>query len=133
MTLGRLAGDRLTEAWGSVALTRAAGALGVAGLGAALLVESVPIVVLGFACLGAGLATVVPTVFRAAGARTASPGAGIAAVSTVGYTAFLVGPPFVGFLADATSLRLALGVVVALCALIVVLAGATAPAPRRRG
>lgn len=128
MTLGRLAGDRLTEAWGSVALTRAAGALGVAGLGAALLVQSVPIVVLGFACLGAGLATVVPTVFRAAGARTASPGAGIAAVSTVGYSAFLVGPPFVGFLADATSLRLALGVVVALCALIVVLAGATAPA-----
>ena len=133
MTLGRLAGDRLTEAWGSVALTRAAGALGVAGLGAALLVESVPIVVLGFACLGAGLATVVPTVFRAAGARTASPGAGIAAVSTVGYSAFLVGPPFVGFLADATRLRLALGVVVALCALIVVLAGATAPAPRRAG
>ena len=131
MTLGRLAGDRLTEAWGSVALTRAAGALAVAGLGAALLVQSVPIVVLGFTCLGAGLATVVPTVFRAAGARTTSPGAGIAAVSTVGYSAFLVGPPFVGFLADATSLRLALGVVGALCALIVVLAGATAPAPRR--
>jgi len=125
MTLGRVAGDRLTAAWGSVALTRAAGALAAAGLGSALLVESAPVAVVGFACLGAGLATVVPTVFRAAGTRTSSPGAGIAAVSTVGYSAFLVGPPVIGLLADATSLRLALAVVVGLCALIAVLAGAT--------
>ncbi len=128
MTIGRLAGDRLTAAWGSVRLTRASGALAAVGLATALVVQTAPIAVLGFACLGAGLATVVPTVFRAAGARTSSPGAGIAAVSTVGYSAFLVGPPFLGFLADATSLPFALWTVVGLCALIAVLAAATAPA-----
>jgi MFS family permease len=80
---------------------------------------------IGFACLGLGLATVVPTVFRAAGRRASSPGVGIAAVSTVGYSAFLVGPPAIGFLAEAIGLRAALGIVVVLCALIAAFAGAT--------
>jgi MFS family permease len=127
MTLGRVVGDRLTAAWGAVTLTRRAGVLGAAGLGGALLVDQPPVAVIGFACLGAGLATVVPIVFRAAGQRTATPGAGIAAVSTVGYTAFLVGPPAIGFLAEAIGLRAALGVVAGLVAVIALLAGSTGP------
>ena len=127
MTVGRMVGDRLTAAWGAVALTRRAGLLGALGLGVALLFDSPSGAVLGFACLGAGLSTVVPIVFRAAGQRTASPGAGIAAVSTVGYTAFLVGPPAIGVLADAIGLRGALVIVAALAALIAVLAGSTRP------
>ena len=128
MTLGRIVGDRLTAAWGADVLTRRAGLLGGSGLGLALLFDSPLAGVAGFACLGAGLATVVPIVFRAAGRRTTSPGAGIAAVSTVGYSAFLVGPPAIGFLADAIGLRLSLGVVVVLLAVIGALAGATRPA-----
>src|SRR5688500_4957732 len=108
MTLGRLAGDRLTAPLGPPALTRGAGLLGAAGISATLLSGDPVVAALGFACLGAGLSTVIPTVFRAAGAAGSSAGAGIAAVSTVGYTAFLVGPPAIGFLADATSLPLAL-------------------------
>ena len=123
MTLGRVVGDRLTVRWGPVGLTRRAGVLATAGLALAF---GDPVTgVVGFACLGAGLATIVPTVFRAAGLRAATPGAGIAAVSTVGYAAFLVGPPMIGFLSEAIGLRAALGVVVALAALIPVLAGAT--------
>ena len=113
MTLGRVVGDRLTAAWGAVSLTRRAGALGSIGLGVSLLFDNPLVAVIGFACLGAGLATVVPIVFRAAGQRTPAPGAGIAAVSTVGYTAFLVGPPAIGFLAEAIGLRASLGVVAA--------------------
>ena len=127
MTLGRVVGDRLTAAWGAVSLTRRAGALGSIGLGVSLLFDNPLVAVIGFACLGAGLATVVPIVFRAAGQRTPAPGAGIAAVSTVGYTAFLVGPPAIGFLAEAIGLRASLGVVAGLAALIAVLAGATRP------
>ena len=124
MTVGRMAGDRLTSAWGPVALTRRAGLLGASGLMLSLIVETAPTAVLGFACLGAGLACVIPLVFRAAGQRAATPGAGIAAVSTVGYTAFLVGPPLIGFLAEGIGLRAALGLVVVLVALIAILAGA---------
>lgn len=126
MTLGRVAGDRLTTAWGAVTLTRRAGALGAAGLGLGLLAESPAVAVLGFACLGAGLSTVVPLVFRAAGRRTAAPGAGIAAVATVGYTAFLVGPPAIGFIAEGIGLRASLVLVVGLVALIGLLAGTLA-------
>ena len=125
MTLGRLVGDRLTAAWGPVSMTRRAGLLGAAAMAVALVLGGAVSGVVGFACLGLGLATVVPTVFRAAGRRASSPGAGIAAVSTVGYAAFLVGPPAIGFLAEAIGLRAALGVVVVLCALIAALADAT--------
>ncbi len=125
MTLGRLVGDRLTERWGPVSLTRRAGLLAAVGMAVALGAGDAVSGVVGFACLGAGLATVVPTVFRAAGRRAASPGAGIAAVSTVGYSAFLVGPPAIGFLAEAVGLRAALTVLIALCLLIAALAGAT--------
>lgn len=125
MTLGRLLGDRLTSRWGAVRLTRGAGLIGAAGIAVALLSAEPVVAVLGFACLGAGLSTIVPTVFRAAGASGSSPGAGIAAVSTVGYSAFLVGPPAIGFLADATSLPLALSLLVVLCGMVVLLAGAT--------
>jgi MFS family permease len=125
MTVGRLVGDRLTERWGATRLIRGAGLVGALGIAAALLSAEPIVAVVGFACLGAGLSTVIPTVFRAAGAAGSSAGAGIAAVSTVGYTAFLVGPPSIGFLADETSLPLALSLLVVLCGAIAVLAGAT--------
>jgi MFS family permease len=125
MTLGRIVGDRLTARLGAVQLTRAAGLLGGIGIAATLLSGSPAVAVVGFACLGAGLSTVIPTVFRAAGTTGTSASAGIAAVSTVGYMGFLVGPPTIGFLADATSLPLALSLLVVLCGGIALLAGAT--------
>ena len=125
MTLGRVVGDRLTARWGPVGLTRRAGVLATTGLALVLAFGDPVSGIVGLACLGAGLATIVPTVFRAAGLRAATPGAGIAAVSTVGYSAFLVGPPLIGFLSDAVGLRAALVVVLALAALIPLLAGAT--------
>ena len=124
MTAGRLVGDRVTSLVGPVALTRGAGSMAAVGFAIALVGDSVRFAVLGFALLGAGLSVIVPTVYRAAGARTTVPGAGIAAVSTVGYGAFLVGPVVIGFVAEATSLGAALWLVVALLALVPVLAGA---------
>jgi len=127
MTLGRLVGDHLTQRWGPVVLTRRAGVLASLGMAAALLVGDSFAAVAGFACLGAGLATVIPVAFRAAARRAASPGGGIAAVSTVGYFSHLLGPPAIGFLAEGVGLRAALGVVVAMTILIAVLASATRP------
>ena len=50
------------------------------------------------------------------------PQAGIAAVSATGYLGFLVGPPMIGFLAQASSLRMALLLVAALSGLASVMA-----------
>jgi hypothetical protein len=69
-------------------------------------------VLVGFAAVGAGLCITIPLAFSAAGNVPGVPsGIGIAGVATMGYAAFLAGPPFVGLLADATSLRVSLFVV----------------------
>jgi MFS family permease len=79
-------------------------------------------VIIGFGLVGAGVACVVPIVYSTAGkSKTMSAGMAIAAVSTIGYTGFLVGPPIIGFIAEATSLRFSLGIVILLGLLIVLL------------
>lgn len=129
MAVTRLAGDRITSRWGPVAVTRAGGLVAAAGLASALVAGSVPAALVAFACMGAGLATVVPIAFRAAGSMPGIPaGAGIAALTTVGYAGFLVGPPLIGAVAEATTLPVALGIVVALLLVLVSLARATRPA-----
>jgi MFS family permease len=51
-----------------------------------------------------------------------SPGVAISAVSTIGYLGFLFGPPFIGFIAQATSLRISFGLIAVMGTMIVVLA-----------
>lgn len=123
MALFRLVGDRLTVAWGPVALIRRGGLLAGGGLALALVLDHPMAALVGFFCMGAGLAAVVPIVFRAAGSVPGFPaGAGIAALTTVGYSAFLVGPPVIGLAAELVGLRTALGLVVVLLALLAALA-----------
>lgn len=130
MACFRLVGDRLTTRWGPVALIRRGGLLAGGGLAVALLVGHPATALVGFACMGAGLAAIVPVVFRAAGTMPGVPaGVGIAALTTVGYSAFLVGPPTIGLAAEATSLPLALGLVVVLLGGLALFAGAAENAP----
>jgi hypothetical protein len=104
----------------------------VAALGLALaLAGGRPSVALvGFALMGAGLAALVPIAFRAAGSLpNLTPGAGIAALTSAAYAAFIVSPPAIGVAAEAVGLRTALWLVVGLLVAVVVLApAARAPA-----
>jgi MFS family permease len=123
MTIGRLAGDRLTLRIGRVRLVRAGAALAAVSLAAALLIASVPAALAGFFAAGLGFSTIIPLVFSAAGrldARSAGPG--LAAVTTAGYLGFLAGPPVLGFIADWVTLPFALGLVVLLAFVGVTLA-----------
>lgn len=113
MTLARFGGDALVARLGATRIVAGGGLLSAFGLAMALLCAQPVPALLGFACVGAGMASVAPLVFSAAGRASGfSSGAGIAAVSTMGYAGFLAGPASIGFLAHSTSLRLALGVVV---------------------
>jgi MFS family permease len=124
MTTGRLVGDRLTELWGPVALVRRGGILGAVGISAALLIAQPAAAIVGFACLGLGLAGIVPTVFRASAHMPGiTSGVALGAVSTMGYVGFLGGPPIIGGLAELTSLPTSLWLLVALGAAIAALAG----------
>jgi predicted MFS family arabinose efflux permease len=123
MTASRLAGDRLTARAGAVRMVRAGALLATAGLGAALLIAEPAAAVAGFACLGVGVAVVVPTVFRAAGTgHGVAAGTALAAVATAGYSGFLIGPPVIGAIAAATSLPAALTLVLAATLLVAALA-----------
>jgi predicted MFS family arabinose efflux permease len=109
MTAGRLFGDWLNHRLGAATLMRGGTALAGVALGALLLVGEPAVALAGFFLVGIGVANGVPLVFSAAGhAPGRESGPNIAAVSSMGSIGFLAGPPFIGFLAEATSLPLAL-------------------------
>ena len=77
------------------------------------------ITLIAFCCLGAGCALVIPTTYSTVGETTsANPGRAVALVSGIGWVGFVAGPPLIGQIASATSLRLALTIIPALTALI---------------
>nr|WP_202523623.1 MFS transporter [Kitasatospora sp. SID7827] len=125
MTAGRLSGTWLTERLGQTRLMLLGGLAACAGMATAALAPSVPVALAGFVLVGIGLANVFPLAIGQAG-EAAGP-QGVATASTLGYAGMLVGPPVIGFLADALSLPAALLTVAASSAL----AGLLALAVRR--
>jgi hypothetical protein len=118
---------------GSVRLVRAGGAIAGVGFGAALLAGVPPAALAGFACLGAGMSSVIPIVFRAAGQVPGiASSVSLSAVSSIGYLGFVAGPPAIGGLAELVGLPNALAVLVVLAALVALLARTTAPAASSR-
>jgi MFS family permease len=109
MTVGRVFGDWLNHRLGAATLMQGGTALAGLALGGMLLIGAPAPAIAGFFLVGIGVANGVPLVFSAAGhAPGRESGPNIAAVSSMGSIGFLAGPPFIGFLAEATSLPLAL-------------------------
>jgi len=84
----------------------------------------VPAALIGFACVGAGLAAAFPVLLSAAWRTPGVPtGTAIAAVATAGYTGFLVGPPAIGLVSAAFGgLQAGLAVVAVVGAVVALLA-----------
>lgn len=121
MALARFGGDALRERVAERTLVAAGAGLAAMAMAVVLVAAAPGVAFIGFVLVGAGLAPVAPVLFNAA---TRVPGvsraAAIAAVTSIGYSGFLIGPPLIGSLAQATSLTLALAVVVASAALLAV-------------
>jgi MFS family permease len=112
MTVGRIFGDKARAVFGDRRMIIMGGLIATAGLIAALTFPTPYVSVAGFFLMGIGLSTIVPIVYSLAGnVSSLSPGVGLAMVTTVGYTGFLIGPPLIGFLADWKTLRTGLSVV----------------------
>ncbi len=125
MAIGRLSGDRLRHRFSAAGLVRTGSITAAAGLALALAVPVTPIALLGFTIVGAGCCIVVPIAFSAAGGlKGTGTGAALAFVTTSGYVGLFAGPPMIGFVAEAFTLRLALIIVVVLVSLGAVLAAA---------
>jgi hypothetical protein len=115
MAGGRFIGDWLASKMGSRRILQASGLVIASGLVLAITFPYFVTATIGFLLVGFGVSSVVPLVYGAAGRSTKfSPGVALAAVSTIGYIGFLAGPPLIGFIAQAASLRWSLALIAVL-------------------
>src|SRR5665213_2163350 len=106
MALGRFLGDWLVTKLGVNNVLQISGTLITSGLLLSVIFPNIVTATLGFLLVGFGVSSVVPIVYGLAGkSKTMSPGTALASVSTIGFLGFLVGPPLIGFIAQAISLR----------------------------
>jgi MFS family permease len=106
MTAGRLLGDTISN-WRTPAfIVRLSGLAAALGLLVLVFSPSALLSIVGFAVVGLGLSNVIPLLYRAGGNIPGIPaGAGIAGVASIGYSASLIGPPVIGFVAELGTLR----------------------------
>lgn len=117
MAIGRFFGDAVIERLGRRRTMEVFSSVAALGLAGALVAGTTPLALIGFAVVGAGCSVIVPVAFAAAGRVTElSKGLGIAAVTGFGYLGLVLGPPLIGFTAQLLTLRVALILVVFLCA-----------------
>ena len=124
MVVCRLAGDPVVARLGGFLTIVGGGALMAVGMALTILSPWPLLSAVGFAIIGVGAANLVPVAFSAA-ARTPGvpPSMGVAAVTTLGYSGFLVFPPVLGFIAQDWGLSVALSVVALMGLAIAAMAG----------
>ncbi|GGB61795.1 putative transporter y4wD [Roseibium aquae] len=115
MVIMRFAGDRIVARHGAATVARVSGVGAVAGTALLVWAPGIWGVWIGCAIMGLGFAAIFPLAMsRAAADPDMSPGAAIASVATLGYGAFLLGPPLLGFVGQVLSLRMSFAVVMVL-------------------
>ena len=119
MTAARTVGGSLLARHGRTVVLRGTAAVAVAGLLLVVLAPSLPLVALGALLWGAGAALGFPVGMSAAADDPRGAAVRVSVVSSIGYTAFLAGPPLVGLLAEPERLGVLDALLVVLVALLV--------------
>lgn len=127
MTAMRFFGGLAIDAYGRVAVLRASMAAAAAGLGLFVLAGDIWLATAGAALWGVGAALAFPVGMSAAADDPRHAAARVSVVSTIGYIAFLAGPPLLGYLGDVTGIRLALLAIGVPILVALLLAGAARP------
>jgi MFS family permease len=121
MATGRFLADKMVSRLGFNKTIQLSGLLIATGLSVAIIFPFVPTAIAGFFIVGFGVSSVVPLVYSQAGrSTTISPGMALAAVSSIGFFGFLIGPPMIGLVAGLFSLRISF-LIIAVIGIIVVL------------
>ncbi|PWJ21373.1 MFS transporter [Jannaschia seohaensis] len=122
MVAMRLCVDRLITGYGPQRVALTSGVLAASGYMLCAVAWTLPVALGSFVLMGMGYAAVIPLAFSRAAADPVVPaGQAIASVATLGYGAMLMGPPAIGFIADASSLRVSFALVGLFALLIAVL------------
>lgn len=122
MTLGRFLGTGVLRRFGPVNVIRASALIGAIGILIVVLAPSLYVAGVGVFLWGIGASLGFPVAMSAGASVGHVPAARIAVLATIGYMAFLVGPPLLGFIGEHIGLRLTMLVVLALLALPLLLA-----------
>jgi MFS family permease len=102
----RFLADGLSGSFGLKRILQASGILSTIGLLLAVIQPQLIPALIGFLLIGMGVSSVVPMVYSAAGkSKTMAAGTALTAVSSLGFVGFLIGPPIIGYIADASSLK----------------------------
>lgn len=132
MTAMRFFGGSVIDRYGRVAVLRSSMAAAAAGLGLFVFAGNVWLAAVGAALWGVGAALAFPMGMSAAADDPKHAAARVSVVSTIGYVAFLAGPPLLGYLGDLTGIHLALLAIGAPILVALLLAGVAKPLSSRK-
>jgi MFS family permease len=127
MTAGRWWGPRLIDRYGRVLVLRSCAVTALAGLLLIEFGEVLPVAMAGALLLGLGTSLGFPVGLSSAADDPAHAPARVSTAASIGYMAFLAGPPAVGFLGDHVGVLHSLWVAAAALTAAFLLASATAP------
>ena len=109
LAAGRFAGDFLKRKLGARGVARLTVGLAIVGVACLTILSGVPAIFIGFALVGLGVSIGFPLgISAAAGLDDTHEAQNIATMAMIAMSGFLVGPPLIGFVAEAVSLRVAL-------------------------
>jgi MFS family permease len=112
MASGRFVTDKAINRYGKIPVLQVSGILIFLGLLLAVLFPSLYAAALGFLMVGFGVASIVPVAYGIAGrSKLYSPSVALAMVSTLSFFGFLVGPPLIGFIAEAFNLKISFALI----------------------
>lgn len=115
ITAGRLVGDRLVDAVGGRRVVLGGGLTAATGFVVALAFPSQLCALIGFMLVGFGAANIIPLMFKAAGRQTSMPAnLAVAAVTTLAYGGYMLGPALIGLVAHLVDLRVAFAMLAAM-------------------
>ena len=127
MTVVRVFGGPLVDRFGRVATLRVLAVTATVGLLLFILAPNVPLVFVGAALWGAGVSLGFPLGMSAAADDPAKAAARVSAAATIGYIAFLCGPPILGLISEHIGLLNTLYILVALIIASGLASGAARP------
>jgi len=115
MAGGRFISDAFVVRYGAKRVLQASGIIILTGMLLAVVLPDVVYATAGFLLVGFGTSSVVPLVYSLAGrSRKIRPGIALAMVSSIGFLGFLLGPPLIGFIAEAANLQLSFALIAVL-------------------
>jgi predicted MFS family arabinose efflux permease len=127
MTAGRWFGPAWLNRYGRVAVNRALTGASLVGLALFIFGQNLPIAFVGAALWGFGISLGFPVGMSAGADEPAMAAARVSVIASIGYCAFLAGPPLIGFIGEQVTVLRAMVVVAAVLAVAFLIAGNLRP------